>query len=426
MSFLLCFTAADARAQFQLAEIMGVTGTMNMRSNLLQYLVRPYRDRTERFRSARTEALQMSLAMDDESDQLTLENWGDNRADIRPGSSKVKVTAGVLDAELADATDEYSGGEAGAYGRFGAVEAEASTMREKINTYEYRKVAGGAGFSFGREGMRLGLHGNMNLNTLKPGGIELANHSAGAALAYANDLYELGATADYVDRRFVVDPLELKRSGLAIGGQAMIKPFKGFKTALRASLAKLSGGYTISEVELKHAADNVELGARAEWKLEGLPLTLAVSYDRLYMNPNYAFVTFSTRGETENSLKSAGAAFRFLGGRVLLGVEAQQFELNYDEYENGILTDNTEMTWNAVTGGVEVWVLPGFALRGSYQRRKGDDGSSESFSDIIAAGAGLKGERFSLDLSARQIHPDTGDADADKYLNVKATLAYKF
>jgi len=426
---LLCFTAADARAQFQLPEIMGFSGSLDVRNNVAQYLVRPYRDRTERFRSARTEALQMSLAMDDESDQLTLENWADNRADIRPGSSKVKATAGVLGAQLADETDEYTGNIAGAYGRFGAVEAEASMLQEKFNSDEYQKVAAGAGFSFGGEGMRLGLHGNMNLGTDSPAGddeVQLANHSAGAALALITDLYELGATVDYVDRGMKVDSDEVKRSGPALGGQAMIKPFKGLKAALRASFAKLSGGFTVGANEFELAADNVELGARAEWKLENLPLTLAVSYDRLSMNPEYTLGAASDRGETANSLKSAGAALRLLGGRVLLGVEAQQFDLKYDVYSNGVLSGAAEMTWNAVIGGAEVWVLPGFALRGSFQRRRADNGASELFSNILAAGAGLKGEKLSLDLSARVINPDIDIVNQDKYVDVKAAVAYKF
>ena len=110
----LCFSAAEARAQFQINEML--MGNPAIRSDFFQYMVRPYRDRTERFRSARVEALQMDLAVDDESAQLTLENWGDNRADIRPGASRLKVEGGGLNATTysgVNKDEKHSGNTAG-------------------------------------------------------------------------------------------------------------------------------------------------------------------------------------------------------------------------------------------------------------------------------------------------------------------------
>jgi len=435
---VVCFGAVDASALFQMDEIIGI-GDPELRNDFMQFLVRPYRDRTERFRSARTEALQMSLAVNDESDQLTLENWGDNRADIRPGSSMVKISAGGINGTTysGSLTDqEFSGNAAGVYGRFGTFEAEASHLREEARDFggsgkdEFEKNTAGAGVSFGGEGVRLGLHGNLNKG-MDPGSkLELPNNAAGAALAFRAGIFELGATADYVDRglKDPSDSLEVKRSGPAVGGQALIKPFKGFRAALRASLAKLSGDLNDSGAKADFEGDNTEAGMRAEWKLESIPLILAARWEKLIMTPEYRQGNLSARVQAENRLKSSAAAFHFFGGRFLLGVELQELAIDYDEYTNNSFTSHQHLTVFTGAGGTEVWLLPWFGLRGSYKRMETRDNitKAETYNNTLGAGVGLKGESLSLDVSARKITTDNKVVKQNEFTDIKALLAYKF
>lgn len=434
----LCFAAADARAQYQINEIMAL-GNPALRDDFMQYMVRPYRDRTERFMSARTEALQMSLAVNDESGQLTLENWGDNRADIKPGSSVVKTAAGGLNGTTysGSLTDQdFSGNGAGVYARFGTFEAEASHLRREARDFgssnkdEYEKDTAGAGFSFGGEGARFGLHGNMNNGKDPDSRMELPNHSAGAALAFSAGIFELGVAADYVDRglKMPSSNYEAKRGGPALGGQAMIKPFKGFKAALRASMAKLSGDVSASGTKSNFEGDNTEAGMRAEWQLESIPLTLAARWEKLIMTPEYRQGGSSSRCQAENRLKSSAAAFHFFGGRFLVGVELQELAIGYDLYTNNSFTSHQHLTVFTGAGGTEVWLLPWLGVRGSYKRMefKNDITKAETYSNTLGAGVGLKGENLSLDVTARKISSDNNVTKQDEFTDMKAVLAYKF
>ncbi|MCX5785557.1 MAG: hypothetical protein NTX59_07700 [Elusimicrobia bacterium] len=438
----LCFGAVDVRAMwipmFQIDE-MEYVGNPLLRSDYFQYMVRPYRDRTERFRSARVEALQMGLAVNDESDQLTLENWGDNRADIRSGSSMLKAGGGVLKGTTYSGSakdQEYSGNDAGVYGRFGTFEAEGSYLRQKArysgssSKDEYEKTAAGAGFSLGGEGVRLGLHGNMNEGKDPDSKLELPNQSAGAALALRAGIFELGTTADYVDRGVKISgsDFDIKRSGPQLGAQAMIKPFKGLKAALRASVAKLSGDYNSFGYKADFAGDNTEFGMRAEWKFEAVPLTLAFDYEKLMMTPEYKQGNFSERNQTENRLKSSAAAFHFFGGRFLLGVEAQDLKIDSDFYNNNIFASHEHTTLVTFAGGTEVWLLPWFGVRGSFKRMDFQDDitKAETFYNAMAAGVGLKGKKLSLDVSARKMTGDNKVVKQNEFTDVKATLACRF
>lgn len=432
----LCFYAADARAQYQMDEILEI-GNPILRSDFFQHMVRPYRDRTERFRSVRVEALQMDLAVNDESAQLTLENWGDNRADIRTGSSMLKVAAGGLSGATysGDAKDqEYSGDTAGLYGRFGTLEVEGSHLKQDIKDLagneEYEKTSAGAGFSFGGEGVRLGLHANMNEGKDPVNKVELPNHSAGAALAFRAGIFELGASADFVDRglKITSSGTTAKRSGPALGGQAMIKPFKGFKAALRGSMAKLSGELDVAGNKSDFEGDNNEFGMRAEWQFEAVPLTLAADYEKLIMTPEYRQGGSSVRAQVENRLKSSAAAFHFFGGRFLLGIQLQELVIGFDSYTNNTFTGHQHMTLFGGSGGAEVWLLPGFCVRGSFRRMEIQDDTStdEDFYNTVAAGVGLKGKSLSLDVSARKITGDNDVPRQDEFTDIKAMLAYKF
>ena len=435
----LFFSAAEARAQFQIDEML-TEGNNLARSDFFQYMVRPYRDRTERFSSARVEALQMGLAVDDESNQLTLENWGDNRADIRPGSSRLKVEGGGLGGTTytgANKNKKYAGNTAGVYARAGSLELEASHLKQEVSTYGssaapdvYKRNGGGAAISFGGEGTRFGLHGNMNNGRQVTTDLKIPNASAGAAVAFRAGIFELGATLDMVGRGIEITDgsLEAKRNGPMVGVQAMMKPFKGFKAALRGSLAKLTGETTKYGNKYNLEGDNKEVGGRIEWNIGVIPLTLAFGFEKLIMDPEYKEGITYKRNLTENQLKASAAAFHFFGGRFLLGVETQQLKINSDVYHNNAFNNHTHLTLVSMAAGTEVWLLPGFGVRGSVKRMEIQDETSvaETFYNTVAVGVGLKGESLSLDLSARKMKGDNNVLKQDEFSEAKVLLAYKF
>lgn len=432
----LCLAAADAGAAFQLDEVLGM-GMASTQSGFFRNMVRPYRDRTERFQSARKDALQMGLAIDDESDRLTMECWGDNRADIRGGSSRMQAQYGKLSGESFDnsgvKTDEYPGNRGGFYGRFGTIEAELSRYMLEYKPLpsgtaeKYERTSGGAGASFGYQTVRLGLHGNSASAEDEDLEIKTRNASAGAALALAAGPFELGATLDYVDRGMEdvsTSPYEITRGGPSAGGQAIIKLPGGLKGGLRASLTKLSGDYKLAGSSGEFTGNNNELGARAEWAFTFLPLTVAASYDMLYMDPEIKSGGSSMMGETTNNLKTLAAAFRPFGGRLLLGAEISDLGLKYETFINGAISGAMKIDGLTMTGGAELWLLPGFAVRASYQKMEIKMAGSESQSKSFGAGVGLKGEKLSLDGSVRRLEED--EDNGDRYMDVRLMLGYKF
>ncbi|MDO8806192.1 MAG: hypothetical protein Q7R35_17385 [Elusimicrobiota bacterium] len=439
----LLFAAGDARAQFQNHEMMLLAGDNAavlaadpaLRSDFFQYMARPFRDRTERLHSARVETLQMDLAVDDESGRLTLENWGDNRADIRPGAPMLKVAAGGLSGTTYNSAGikdkEYSGEAGGAYVRFWTFEAEASQLRQEAagsaSPGEDKKSGAGAAISLGGEGARLGLHANTNTAKRASSGLELPNTSAGAALAFRSGIVDVGFTADYVNRgmKAAAGALEIKRSGPLLGVQTMIKPHKSVTGALRASVSNLSGDRTSGGGKSNVTSANVELGTRLEWKPEGTPLTLAMGYEKL----DYIQGNKGKKAESQHRLKTLAASFRFFDGRFLLGAQVEELTLSYDVYNNNVFSgthdDNSCVT---MAGGAEVWLLPWFAVRGSVKRMDFQDDLTkvETFYNSVAAGAGLKVQNLSLDVTARKIMGDSEVTKQDEFSGVKAALAYKF
>ena len=439
LALALCFTAADASAQFQLLEIAQL-GMPQTRGDYFQRMTRPYRDRTERFGGARIEALQMSLAIDDENDQLTLENWGDNRADIRGGASRVKLEYGPLSGDTFDnATPSmkdgrYPGTRAGAYGRFGTVEVEASRLEQKdeplpTGTKEtYSETGAGAGFSFGTGGVRLGFHGNFNKREDSATDFTFNRNAVGGALALKTGLFELGATADLVDRTLKTPVADVKRAGPMFGAQGLFKPFGGFKAGARVSAARLSGDYTVAGFKVDVEGINSEFGGRIEWAMQAVPLTLAAGLDRLYMDPEYKSAAGTVSEETGNTAKTLAAAFRPFGGRLLLGAEIKDLRIDYEAFSNGSRTAKYGFDANSMTAGAEVWLLPGFALRASYRKLEmQEDGDPDTQADCIAGGAGLKGKNFTFDASVRRVEkkPDN-NSNGDRFMEVRATYGYRF
>ncbi len=431
----LCLAAADVSAQYQLDELL-VSGMPHFKSDYFQRLVRPYRDRTERFSSARLDALQMSIAMGDPADELTMEGWGDNRADLRKGASRVKAEYSKLsgDGYTGSANDEdYPGDRVGAYGRFGSFEAELSRFGQDVKTLAsgasetYNETGAGAGFSFGTDGVRLGFHGNFNKNEDTASDITINRNAVGGALALRTGLFELGATLDFVDRSLSFSGTDIKRAGPMLGGQAIFKPFGGFKAGARVSIAKLSGDYTVSGNKVDMEGINSEFGGRIEWAMQAVPLTLAAGLDRLYMDPEYKLGGISSKGETGNTTKTLAAAFRPFGGRLLLGAEIKDLKVEYEGANNMAFGDGFGFEANTVTGGAEVWVLPGFGLRASLQRREIKIGGSETFYNVIGGGAGLKGEKYSLDASVRRQEEDPDDgSNGDRLMEVRLMYGYRF
>ncbi len=439
----LCLAAGSADAAFQLDEFMtmGITaplGATAAQNGFFQTMVRPYRDRTERFQSARREALQMSLAIDDESDRLTMEGWGDNRADIRGGGSRIQGQFGKLSGDSFNGsgvkTDRYPGDRAGFYGRFGTFEAEISRMTRETepvsggSAAEYTRTGGGAGFSFGYQAVRLGLHGNAGSAEDTGAETETFNKSGGAALALAAGPFELGATLDYVDRGMrdtSNSPYEITRGGPSAGGQAILKLPGGLKGGLRASLTRLSGDYNpASGASGEFGGNNNELGARAEWAFTFLPLTVAASYDKLYMDPEIKYGGSSMMVETYNDLKSLAAAFRPFGGRLLIGAEISDLGVSYETFTNGSGGGATKIDGLTMTGGAELWLLPGFAVRASYQKMEIKSGGDEFNYKNFGGGVGLKGAHFSLDGSVRRSEEDA--ENGDRFMDVRLMLGYKF
>lgn len=439
LALALCFAAVDASAQFQLDEMI-MLGLSQTKVDYFQRMTRPYRDRTERFGGARIEALQMSLAIDDENDQLTLEGWGDNRADIRGGASRVKLEYGPLSGDtftsgtpaVKDGT--YPGTRAGAYGRFGTVEVEASRLEQKSEPLPtgaketYTETGAGAGFSFGTGGVRLGFHGNFNKSEDSATDFTINRNAAGGALALKTGLFELGATADFVDRTLSVPGVDVKRAGPMLGGQALFKPFGGFKAGARVSFAKLSGDYTVAGTKVDMEGVNSEFGGRIEWAMRAVPLTLAAGLDRLYMDPEYKSGGGAVSGETGNTAKTLAAAFRPFGGRLLLGAEIKDLRMDYEKVTNGALTTKYGFDANSLAVGAEAWLLPGFALRASYRKLETqEDGDPDAQADCIAGGAGLKGKNFSFDASVRRVEEKAdNNSGGDRFMEIRATYGYRF
>lgn len=394
-----------------------------------QSLMRPQRDRSERFKSVRADAMQMTLAIDDESSQLTLENWADNRADLKSGASGIKMNAAYVtgtvntDSPKADGV----GQQAGAHVRVGAAEFEGSFIHDisddgTIPKREYNKVDGGAGFAFGSEALSFGVHGNMN----RSGNAEWKDvdniSSLGGGVVLRSNLYQLGGTVDYVSMGEKGTSYDQSLNAPSFGVQAMIMPLKGLKAALRGSVAKFSGdakeNWVVSD---EHKMDYKEMGARLEWKLDAVPLTIGLEFAKTISTPEELQAGLRYKYENNDELRAVGAGLRLLDGGLLLAAEVKEFIFRYTD----ILPtpDVSETKLRTVTGGVELRVLPGFYTRGSVQRFKV---ASDLLSTIYAAGIGLKGEKMSLDVVARRANQNEDAPKPDTYTDIRVLLGIKF
>lgn len=383
------------------------------------YYVRPFRDRSERFRSARVNALQMRLVVDDESDTLTLENWGDNRADLKSRTSAIKFNANVAreDVYSGASNSEKIGNSGGVHARFDRLEIEAASVHQVTNDgtppdTKYHKLSAGAAFAFGPENFSFGVHAAGN----REGG----NTAIGVAAILRKGLYELGATSD-----FIWYGADNPRTGPALGVQVLLKPFRGLKTALRGSRTTLTMDDAIigASSYRSYKISRSEFGARMEFRFDAVPVTLGAEYSS-YLDDTSYITGSSWKIERDTNLMIVGAAIHLLEERLMFGVEAQKF-LSENTYDTGGGVIKVDKEGRTLTGGAELWVLPGFAVRASAQKIDTAAYGNEVDGTTFAAGAGFKGGRFSVDASVRR-NAMGFSAGGYKYTDVHVTANLKF
>ncbi len=383
------------------------------------YYVRPFRDRSERFRSARVNALQMRLAVDDESDTITLENWGDNRADLKSKTSAIKFNANVARGDVHSSTSNSKkiGNSGGIYAKFDRLEIEAASVHQVTNNgtppnTEYHKLSAGAAFAFGPEDFSFGVHADGNR--------EGENTSIGVAAILRKDLYELGATSD-----FIWHGADNPRTGPALGVQVLLKPFQGLKTALRGSRTTLAMDDAIIDASSyrNYKIYRSEFGARMEFRFNTVPLTLGAEYSSCLDDTSY-ITGSSWKIKHDTNLLIVGVAIHLLEERLMFGVETQKF-ISENTYSPGSSVIKVDKDGRTLTGGAELWVLPGFAVRASAQKIDTAAYGNEVDGTTFAAGAGFKGDRFSVDASVRRNEMGF-PALGYKYTDVHVTANLKF
>lgn len=432
LTLLALGVPASASAQW----FYDIRPLLDLQTGKFQSIVRPYRDRGERFQSARVSALQMTVAIEDENNRLTFENWADNRADMKRDVSMLKAEAGLTSGEsyAGAAKNDDSGRRFGAYARVGAFELEGLSIAQKSETTagddEYKKTSAGAGFSFGGEALAFGAHANLNKSEDTDADMETSNNSLGGGLMLRTDLYELGATLDYVSHGVEMKSVnaELPLKGPSLGVHALLKPVKGLTAAVRGSFAKLSGEADWAGTKFDYEADQKELGARLEWKFDAIPVTLGLEYSRFLYAPGGTVGALTQDTEYDHDLKTAGAALNLFGGRLMLGAEAQLLTTHMENIQNGALDDEDDQDYRTITGGAELWLLPGFAVRASYQKlvEEGQAGSDDILNNTMAAGVGFKGESLSLDAALRRVTQDEDAVNPNKYNDARVMLTLKF
>jgi len=408
-----------------------------LNENMLDYYSNPYRGRGERTSDARLEALQMSYAIDDEASQFTLEGWADNRAGLADSQKNyVKVNAGGQTGDLHDSND-YTGGNLGAYMRAGGWELEGGYTAQKIknssgdDTYDSPAAGIGYGHSFGN--LSAGAHANFERGNYESD-VNYNINSAGVGGAYKLDLggtvVDMGTTLDYVARgnqtSFYTRPLH----GANIGAAAIASVGSGLKAGLRASFAPLSGDCTGTMDGVTKKSDPKTLGARVQYLFSAIPLTLVGDFSRYYENPRYSAASYISY-KTGSNLFTGGAALKLLDGKLLVGTELQKLELTQEMLGTGPSTYRDDVT--NITGGAEYYITQTVALRGSFRRMKyrswyeaTPDNVTENKSNSFAFGAGYKGEKALVDLTFKYVKDNLDTDSEDKYKGLWLTASFPF
>jgi hypothetical protein len=426
MRILLLMLLAAAPAAVSAQEMM-------FSQNLYNYFARPNRDRVERFQSARAEALQMSIAMDDPSDQLTLENWGDNRADLKPAATSLTPDLSYTSADAYSGASKTSvtGGMAGVYGRASSFEYEGSYDYQNNDPGPRKDHEYGGGFGYGHDfgGFSGGLHATAGQISSKSATETISQqNTAGLAAAFGGESLRLGLTADYLGRgsNNTAAKDDEPYNGPSFGAQAIIAPEKDFKLGLRASYAPMKGDYSVSGKQYTVTSGDTELGARAELKRGGL--TLAAEVSNFRTAPAYTYSGTDHKDQTDNFMATVGAGLRLLEDKLLLGAEVKS--LNQDDRStSGASVSHFTDGWTIFTGGAELKLSRSLALRGSYSASQdtAEAGGNKTKTkyDSFAAGLGYRSGDLGIDLTLRRFRMDLDAKKPDVYDLVKLMASFR-
>lgn len=358
------------------------------------------RDRSVRFSSARLDALQMSAAIDDDSNALTLENWGDNRAGLAVANKKsFKFTGAGNEYSFSDGDSKYVSGQAGLAGQFNSFQIEASGEHDfpPHSGVSFANADIGLGWKLGD--LMLGTHvgGGWSGNAFPQYAIR-----PGQALAYRiGDEHagvDLGYTFDGIlNRNSNYDEATLKH-----GGQMIIRPSESMVIGLRGSFGSLRGVYNDGGTR---TANPNEAGARILWHVAGLPVDFGAEYAYAKSDGDFALTDYygasADNDITETNSFRAGIAAHLLDNKLLAGVEYGVTKWTEDEHSTGnSYYYSSDYQYNASNGpkyisiGAELRPIQNLAIRAShrYTETTYNDAYSynsywSSYSDVYSAAA---------------------------------------
>ncbi len=407
------------------------------------------RDRNVRFSDSRLDALQMSAAIEDDSNALDLNSWGDNRAWLAKESSKTlkaegsyfngqeKSTGGTGNHNIASYTEFQSG----VHTQLKSFELEAADTAERDKfapsymneTWLSKSPSGGAGYGCTVGRIMLGLHASLNSyketdtdNSSGAATYKYADrqHAAGGAIAYKTDIgpagVAFGGTADYVDRGYSSSmgssSYERPSAGMQYGAQLVASFGNLLKLGLRGSAAKLRGDWTSPSSAYGYKTGPKEFGARVVLALGALTIGAETANKTEESRDDSAGSSYINILRTNRAL-AGGAALRLFGGRVLIGAEAGNSKWEYTDHNSGSPSNTTQ---DSFAGGVEVLPSARLAIRASARHLNSRYGfSSYKYTDdVFALGGGLHlTDNTALDLTVRRIISKSLSSTAPSEMN---------
>jgi|GEM_PF-2253606 len=399
------------------------------------------RDRNMKFSSPRLEALQMSIAIEDETNALDLDSWGDNRAwlgTVKSNQIKIDTAFGNQKYAGVDEPGSYTGN--GAYGRseYGfELEGMDHSQKDKYSSYirTQRDSGIGAGWGHAFGNFLTGLHWNDNHTSIKYSDEidprKIRYQFAGAAAAVKLGPAAIGITADSVDLGGL--------RGTKYGAQAVVAS-NGFKAGLRASnmpLKKELHYYYSEPGQYSLRGFIKELGAKVSWVVPGSSLNLGAEYSNYYEN----FETTSNGGthhggsnvitgsygnryygsRTGSNAITTGAALRLFNDRMIIGAE----------HKHVVALRYSRIKIRYTTAGVEFRPIERLALRSSYQYRKDTwRGDPDGKMHTGAAGVGYNLSKiFSIDIMCRRskyIYANSGQYTRATFYDGHLALSARF
>ena len=380
------------------------------------------RDRNMKFSSPRLEAMQMRAAIEDETNALDLDRWGDNRAWLGvENSNQIKIGAALDNHKYLGLGPKEPGSirGVGIYSRIeNGFELEATDQTQKESYALYSKYTStqkdsGMGIGWGRAfgNFLAGLHWNNNYASIKYSDETDARKAryqfAGAAMAVKLGVAALGATVDSVD----ISGLR----GTKYGAQATIAS-NGFKIGLRAArmpLKKRFGYlYYYGSDESLLKGFTRELGARVLWTVPGLPLDLGAECSNYYekfetesngqtyhggssniISGSYSGYYYYGGSRATSNTMTVGAALKLFKNRMLIGLE-HKYVLPFS---------HTKIRYNTI--GLELRPVERLALRSSYQYGKTTwRGNPDDKAHTGAVGLGYNFSKIlSVDITGRRV-----------------------